>query len=221
VAQNQEGVTDSFPVFVGFDERQAEAAAVTEFSIREHASIPVDITLLGAGRPPIETFQKTATTAFTYCRFLMPHLRQYEGRAFFCDCDVLVLGDIAELAEYDMDGCAVMVVRHQFKQQDRPRSWSSVMLMDCSKLTNWTPSYVQTASDDELMRFRSLQDHEIGNLPPQWHVMAREDGSFNEPASLIHWSYLSSPDGGSWIDRSKNSVWQAWRDRWRQQAESG
>lgn len=208
-------VTEPFAVFVGYDERQAEAAAVTEFSIRTHASVPVEVTMLGAGLPPIADFTRAATTRFTFARFLVPALRGFEGKALFMDCDVLVLGDVAELAALDMGEHAVMVVRHKFKGQDRPRSWSAVMLMDCAKLTAWTPHYVDTSSDDTLMRFRSLRDDQIGNLPPEWHSMAQEDGSFAEGAKLVHWSWISDPNGGSWVDRSGSAVWQAWRDSWR------
>ena len=37
------------------------------------------------------------STEFTYTRFLVPYLCGYQGKAIFIDCDMLCLGDIAEL----------------------------------------------------------------------------------------------------------------------------
>ena len=38
-----------------------------------------------------------ASTQFTYSRFLVPKLMNYQGWAVFCDCDFIFLGDVANL----------------------------------------------------------------------------------------------------------------------------
>jgi hypothetical protein len=75
--------------------------------------------------------------SFTPLRFLPPQLMGYQGRAVVIDPDVFAVGDIWELLSRDMQGKAIMC---------RPRSGtkgaegclaSSVMLLDCERLTHW------------------------------------------------------------------------------------
>lgn len=75
--------------------------------------------------------------SFTPLRFIPPELMGYQGRALVIDPDVFAVGDVYELLSRDMLGKALMC---------RPRSGyksaygclaSSVMLLDCAKLTHW------------------------------------------------------------------------------------
>jgi len=75
--------------------------------------------------------------SFTPLRFMPPELMGYQGRCVVTDPDVFAVGDVMELLNKDMDGKAILC---------RPRSgakkWegalaSSVMLLDCAKLTHW------------------------------------------------------------------------------------
>ena len=75
--------------------------------------------------------------SFTPLRFLPPEIMGYQGRAVVIDPDVFAAGDIWELLSRDMQGRAILC---------RPRSGnkllegcmaSSVMLLDCAKLTHW------------------------------------------------------------------------------------
>jgi hypothetical protein len=76
--------------------------------------------------------------SFTPLRFIPPELMGYAGRAVVIDPDVFAVGDIWELLSRDMAGKAILC---------RPRSGpkgfidkclaSSVMLLDCAKLTHW------------------------------------------------------------------------------------
>ena len=42
---------------------------------------------------------KPFSTDFSFTRFLIPHLNQYDGYAIFMDCDMLVRSDIMEVFE--------------------------------------------------------------------------------------------------------------------------
>ncbi len=76
--------------------------------------------------------------SFTPLRFMPPERMGYQGRAVVIDPDIFAVGDVWELLSRDMQGNAIMC---------RPRSGtkgmidrclaSSVMLLDCSKLTHW------------------------------------------------------------------------------------
>lgn len=205
-----------FTVFGGWDQRQDEAAEVGRHALVSNASIGIDFQPLMINELPIS---RQGTTEFTFARFLCPWLCQFQGRALFLDCvDMLCLGDVRELAEWDMKGKPLWVVKHG--QRERLRSWSSLMLMDCAQLTSWTTEYVETAPDDALMKTRDLSDEHIGALPSRWNILMPSDGPRDAVlgagiVSIAHWSYLSNPDGGSWIDRSGSLLWAEWRDRWR------
>ncbi|MDH3901230.1 MAG: hypothetical protein OEU51_09320 [Gammaproteobacteria bacterium] len=76
--------------------------------------------------------------SFTPLRFMPPELMSYSGRAVVIDPDIFAVGDVWELLSRDMQGKAIMC---------RPRGGSkglndkclatSVMLLDCTKLTHW------------------------------------------------------------------------------------
>jgi len=76
--------------------------------------------------------------SFTPLRFMPPELMGYQGRAIVMDPDIFAVADIWELLTRDMQGKSIMC---------RPRSGtkgvvdrclaSSVMLLDCAKLTHW------------------------------------------------------------------------------------
>jgi hypothetical protein len=76
--------------------------------------------------------------SFTPLRFMPPELMGYRGRAVVIDPDVFAVGDVWELLTRDMQGKAIVC---------RPRTGTkgavdrclatSVMLLDCAKLTHW------------------------------------------------------------------------------------
>jgi hypothetical protein len=231
--ERKAAAVEPFRIFSGWDQRQAEEADVFAFSVKEHASIPVRIegvsihsgaiwTMDLARKPELSggnglaSASRTGVTSFSYARFYVPWICGYEGVAVYADgCDQLCLGDVAELAAIPMDDHAVLVTKHKFHDQRRPRSWTSLMLIDCSKLRCWSPEAVETASDTELMRFGAFPDEVIGELPWEWNALQEPDVEPSPDVRIAHWSYLSEPDGGSWIDRSGSQVWAAARERWR------
>ena len=91
---------------------------------------------------------KLASTEFTFTRFLVPVLTNYEGWAVFCDCDFLWQIDIKELFKKADDRYAVMVVKHDYQpsantkmdgcvQHPYPRkNWSSMVLWNCAHPSN-------------------------------------------------------------------------------------
>ena len=212
---------EPFKVFCGWDRRQAEAAEVFKFSVEQNASIDVDVQFLQLDKLPID---RVGVTSFTYSRFLVPWLCGYEGRALYGDgCDQLCLGDVAELASWDMQGKPLWVVKHPPLRKvplRRPRSWTSLMLMDCANNAGWFPDTVARWPDDALMRLKTYTDDEIGELPQAWNMLVDPDGPPVSEDHLLgvkiaHWSHLSDPNGGSWIDRSGSALWAEWRQRWR------
>jgi hypothetical protein len=94
-------MTQTARIFVGCapNHEDAESQAVLEWSIRKHASIPIDITWMKLRHEgPFSGWRTDAwPTPFSAFRWAVPELAGFKGRAIYMDSDVMVLGDIAEL----------------------------------------------------------------------------------------------------------------------------
>ena len=210
-------------VFIGFDSREAECSDILAYSLRVHSSIPLDIRYLKLAELDFtRKMDSLQSTEFTYSRFLVPSLCGYQGKAVFMDCDMLCLGDIKELDDLDMAGLALRVVKHDYRptatvkmdgkaQTVYPRkNWSSLMLMNCSKLGLWTREVVETQSGAYLHRFQDIPDEQIGDIPDTWNTLDWMD----ERTRLVHYT-----SGGPWFEECKDhpygAAWLEWRDRYR------
>jgi len=197
-----------FRVFIGWDSRFPEPADVLAYSLRKHSSIPLDIRYLKLPELRLNrTYDSLASTEFTYSRFLVPHLCNYQGTALYLDSGMLCLADIVEIAQRDMAGLALRVVKHNYRppgtvkmngavQTIYPRkNWSSMMLMNCDLLTLWTKDVVETASGAYLHRFQDIPDNQIGDIPIVWNTL----DTMATDTKLIHWT-----SGGPWLEQTRN-----------------
>ncbi len=75
--------------------------------------------------------------SFTPLRFMPPELMGYQGRAIVIDPDVFAVGDAWELLSRDMQGHSLMCRTKSGSKGKRGCLASSVMLLDCGKLTHW------------------------------------------------------------------------------------
>jgi len=219
---------NALKIFIGWDSREAECADVLAHSIVTRASIPVEINYLKASEldfhRPHDPLQ---STEFTYTRFLVPYLTGFMGQALFLDCDMLVLGDIAELAALDMSDYALRVVKHDHRPTETvkmdgaiqtvyPRkNWSSVMMMNCWRLRLWNSWTVANSSGAFLHRFKGIPDEEIGEIPKEWNVLDK----WEKGTKLLHYT-----SGGPWFEQYKDhpdaDLWLTERDQMLAQASS-
>lgn len=216
-------------VFIGYDPREAAAFNVLSHSIQVRASQPVLIApLMLSQLSHVFTRERhpLQSTDFSFSRFLVPYLSDYTGWSVFCDCDMLMLDDIASLWSLRDDRYAVQVVKHDHKPSDtvkfldqpqRPyekKNWSSVILFNNAKCTALTPDYVNRASGLELHQFKWLGDDRlIGDLPHRWNHLVDYDPTVpQEDVSLLHYT-----EGGPYFETYKNcsysDIWFAERDR--------
>ena len=178
-------------VFIGWDSKEPLAATVLAHSIQRRSSVPVSITFLKLNqlkawfnreRHPLQS------TEFSFSRFMVPWLCDYQGFAIFMDCDMLCQGDIARLWDSKDHTKAVQVVKHDYSplhatkflnQPQTPyakKNWSSVMLFNNEKCRALTPDYVNKASGLELHQFKWLvNESQIGELPENWNFLVRTD----------------------------------------------
>ena len=211
-------------IFMGFDARESIAYDVAKSSAEQWG--PVEVLSLrqdklradGIYTRPIDPL---SSTEFSFTRFLVPELMNYDGWALFVDCDVLFLESPKELFALADDNYAVMVVKHDYKptqsmkmdgkiQHVYPRkNWSSVVLFNCSHPSNkaLTKNAVNSETGQFLHRFSWLKDDEIGEIPHEWNWLVDwyhepEDGK----PKLLHYT-----EGGPWFDEyvncSYSDVW--------------
>lgn len=187
-------------LFCGYDSREAIGFHVFASSVIRQSSRPVFVSTVSS------PLQRDGSNAFTYSRFLVPHLCGYKGWAIFADgCDMLCRGDIAKLAELYDPALAVQVVQHDYKtkhprkyigtameadNRDYPRkNWSSLMLMNCAHY-DWrrvTPAFIAEKDGLFMHGFGFTSDRFIGALPVEWNWLVDEHG-LNDAAQILHWT---------------------------------
>lgn len=95
-------------LFVGTDGTNCdlESQMVLEYSVRKHATQPVDIRWMQqASDGPWSGWKcGTGRTPFSHFRWSLPAVCGYEGKAIYTDSDFLFLADIAELWDQDVPG---------------------------------------------------------------------------------------------------------------------
>ena len=178
-------------VFIGFDPPETAAFHVLAQSIHARASEPVTIApLMLSQLKGVMTRERHSlqSTDFSFSRFIVPYLCDYQGWAVFMDCDMLMVDDIAKLWALRDDRYAVQVVKHdhvpsettkflgQPQSKYEKKNWSSVMLFNNAKCRTLTPEYVNTATGLQLHRFQWLQsDDLIGDIPHRWNLLVGYD----------------------------------------------
>lgn len=219
-------------IYVGWDPREAEAYDVCEFAIRRHASEQVAVEALRLD----ELRQRglywraedaTASTEFTYSRFLVPHLMDYSGWALFLDCDFLITADIAEVFGLADERYAVLCVHHDHRPTETtkmdgvqqtvyPRkNWSSFVLWNCGHPANrqLTPQIANSETGAFLHRFQWLDDELIGEIPVDWNWLEGWNEPFEgRPPKGIHFTR-----GGPWFENYQDveyaDLWRLERSR--------
>jgi len=142
-------------VFIQTNHKQIVGALVAEYALRRNSqhNDKFDVRIMNTNDYPFfkaregqlylrdgvkRTWLNEDLQSFTPTRFMPPELMGYKGRAVVIDPDIFAIADIWELLSRDMQDKAIMC---------RPRSGtkgiidrclaSSVMLLDCEKLSHW------------------------------------------------------------------------------------
>ena len=191
-------------LFVGYDPKEAAAYHVFCQSVIERTTEPVAFYPLHRGLLSHFDGKRDGSNAFTYSRFLVPLLCDFEGFAIFCDGDMALTQDIAHLWELKSSQAAVSVVKHDYQtkhavkyvgtklqceNENYPRkNWSSVILWNCGHASNrvLTREFVEDHQGSFLHRFSWITDDEIGELPHGWNHLVGEDPP--GPAALYHYT---------------------------------
>jgi hypothetical protein len=163
-------------IFIGADSRQPVAFSVLAHSLYKHSSAPIAITRLDIDTLPIT---RRGLTDFTFARYLVPWLCNYEGVALFMDADMLCRCDINELkfSLEDFKGASVAVVNEIERFE-----WPSLMLFNNPKCTKLTPEYIETGKPQTLEWAESL-----AALPKEYNHVVPYSGT-NPDAKIVHFT---------------------------------
>ncbi len=161
-------------IFIGFDHRQPISYTALAYSLMKHASQPISITPLILSTLPIH---RQGLTPFTYSRFLVPWLCDYQGWALFLDADILSDSDVVKIMQHADPSKDVIVSQNSLKFE-----WSSVMLFNNERCKILTPEYIEKAQGLHVLDWAD----QIGKLPPSWNHLVGYDQP--KEAHLIHFT---------------------------------
>ena len=244
-------------IYIGYDPREHTAVQVLQYSIMKYSSIPIqvktlnllnlrrsglyrraphlDSTCWGKEKHMKDCFdERPLSTEFSFSRFLIPMLNQYEGWALFMDCDMFFRSDPAELFRIVQkekirtrlfERKALWCVKHQDQPTEKTKmygcpqttyskkNWSSFMLWDCGHPIhhNLTVDDVNTKPGSWLHSFSWLQNDElIGDLSEEWNFLDNHSSSEIIPKNM-HFT-----TGGPWFPNwiPKRPIDQKYSDEW-------
>ena len=208
-------------VFIGYDSKVKIAYHVLAESILKHSSEPVSIHPIYL--PNLQKIHNRkqnvlASTEFSFSRFLVPYLMNYQGWAVFMDSDMVMISDIAELWQLRNEKYALQVCKHEYTPNAEKKflgntqtiyakkNWSSLMLMNCSQCKTLTTDYVNTATGLELHQFKWLKDESlIGEIPLEWNWLVGEY-PYKDNVKNIHFT-----EGGPYFKEYENTEY---ADKW-------
>lgn len=195
-------------IYIGWDSLQEDASMVCEYSIHKHAKYDIDIKHLKLEELEDQNLYwretASASTEFSYSRFLVPYLQDYNGWAIFVDSDFVFLRDIHEIYEQlkytpNADDYSCFVVKHadyipkqevKFygkKQEALPmKNWTSFILFNCEHpdVKRLNPLTINNHSPRWLHRFEWTRPERVGMLDVRWNWLVGEYGICDDPWAL-------------------------------------
>ena len=207
-------------IYVGWDSSQESAYEVLKYSLLRKSSniqvIPIKQHELRAKNIYSRPVDLLSSTEFTFTRFLVPYLQDYNEWVLFMDCDMLPLVDINALFDQVDNTYAIMCAQHDYipnlkvkmgnkTQEYYPRkNWSSLILFNCSHPSNKKLSK-NLINDTRYQgkffhRFGWLKDKEIGKISHEfnWLVNWYKEPQDGTP-KILHFT-----EGGPWLKGFEN-----------------
>jgi hypothetical protein len=155
-------------------------------------------------------------TGFSFYRFAIPELCQFKGRAIYLDADIVVLSDIRELFQFDMKGAGALA--RPLKSGADVGRYTSVMLLDCAKLSHWKLSEWEPEINKHPEMYnamlwvspQSMIAKDFGNLPEEFNHL----DLYNQETKIIHftnlslqpWRYTGHPYAHVFLDELKAAI---------------
>jgi len=208
-------------IYVGYDSRHGDLTKITETAILqtvkqswgsgqyyEHMEFTPEVKLLDHATISEYTREyANQSTEFTYSRFLIPYLENYEGFSIFLDDDFIFNKTLLPMFYYLNPDDAIACIQYpQYKHDetkfkgevniDYPRKlWSSLMVFnngheDCKKLT---PEAVNTWTGKQLHQFEWTE--KISEIPQKYIFVE----GYDDPDVKWDYSGIHYTRGGPWV----------------------
>ena len=207
--------TDTIRIFIGSSPSEWLPAKVLEYSIRRRTAAPIDVTLLYESSieiPIPKDKNNRPRTPFSFQRFLIPQLCNYEGKAIYLDADMLVFDDIYELWSTEMFGNDILSVP---SPDEKSKPQFSVMLMNTSNLL-WRINLIIESLNknlftyDQLMYDFAITKSTSQSLNPLWNSLEL----LTEETKLLHytnmylqpWVSLHNPYRDTWVNELFSAI---------------
>ena len=209
-------------IYLGTQIEQRLAVEVLSYSIAQHTSAAVEIVPLyeavaaaGIHIPTPGNPDLRPRTPFTFQRFAIPALCNYQGRAIYLDSDMLVFQDINELwqqsfsiSQNPTDTVDLLSVPEP-ADSNRPPQYS-VMLLNCEQLSWDAPELVNQLcqgkwSYEQFVLEMAPARKKSASLPAGWNDLERYSPG---ETALLHytdmprqpWLSTVNPLAGLWCD---------------------
>lgn len=222
------GNDDVVRVFVGADRSQALAVDVLEYSIKRHTQAPVEVTsMANLTLPEPVDIRQGSRTNFSFTRFAIPGLCNYQGKAVYMDADMQVFKDILGLWNIPFEEREKVQILEGVPDEYQPdgkkgapekrKKQSSVMLLDCGSL-DWVVEDLIKGLDGEYTYDELLSDlcvlepDEVGyKVPFIWnsleiHVPGETGLTHYTDMFTQPWVSNENPIGWVWIDEVRRML---------------
>jgi len=215
-------------IYIGVDSTHNKIEHITKYSIEKSieksfssgsdtqlAKFNPEIKYLDiANIPEYTRSYANQNTEFTYSRFLIPYLENYEGFSMFLDDDFFFVETPLRMFYYMRPDDAVACI--QYRQYEHVKTkfngavnidypcklWSSMMFFnngheDCKKLT---PEVVNTWTGKQLHQFEWTD--KISKIPEKYIFTE----GYDDPVEKWHYTGIHYTRGGPWIDNMDTSI---------------
>jgi len=183
-------------VFVGCapDGLDAESQAVFEWSLRKHATVPVEITWMIASLDPKSPFgawdMRRWTTPFSGFRWAVPFLCGYQGRAVYSDSDVIWMADVKELHDQPLATGKALLAKGD-------GSWRMcVSVWDCAAARDVVMPFPELRRDPDShanMTARLKRGTWVQPFKGQWNCLDGEGLALGDPRmKALHYTSIGT-----------------------------
>lgn len=197
------GNRDIARIFVAGDPNHCdvESQMVLEWSVRKYASIDVEITWMMLSNDPESPFYgwdtKSWATTFSGLRWAVPELCNFEGRAIYCDSDVIFLADVRELWEQQDPLPAGKVAIGKGGNEWR----MCVCLFDCERAKAHIPSIAKMREDSSVHGRMNQHFRSNGLVQPfqgDWNNLDARHGESLSDIKVLHYTCMNTQPQGEY-----------------------
>ncbi|MEM7327824.1 MAG: glycosyltransferase [Pseudomonadota bacterium] len=206
-------------IFIGGDPTQVLGAKMFEYSVRQYASMSVKCEIINNDGLPVPADpNKRARTGFSFCRFKIPELCNYRGRAIYVDADMQVFTDIKDLWTRDFEDSWLLYSELPDDGKGERIPQYSVMLLDCAKL-DWDAKALVASLERDDMDYPKLMHHfsmmpsekKLPLLDYEWNSLEHYE---ENKTKLIHytdmptqpWVSHQNPNGELWYSALRDAI---------------